>query len=59
MRKKRNSYFQGAKVAWRKKEKKIVGIPFIEVYRWNSRRLWINLVFNIWRCVDGMDKSCI
>ena len=40
-------------------DKRIVVIPFSEACRWNSRRLWINIVFNIWRFVDGMDKSCI
>jgi len=52
--KKRYSYFQGVKVAWRKKGKKIVGILFTKV----CRRLWINLVFNIWKCVGGILESC-
>ena len=43
------------------KIKKIVVIPFIEVHRWNSRRLWIlcsGVLVGCGDCVGGILEDC-
>ena len=57
-RKRRNFYFLRCIGGIDRKLNKIVVIPFIEVYRWSFRRLWINHVFNVWRGIGGILEGC-